>query len=63
MNCCRQTTKELKICFVRKAIACFKQPMQINLQIVQREPKKLNDKSQYFVFIGGTLNYVTYVMS
>ena len=35
--------------------------MQIKLQIVHRVPIKIT--SQYFDFIGGTLNYVTYVMS
>ena len=33
--------------------------MEINLQIIHREPIKINDISQYFDFIGGTLNYVT----
>ena len=37
--------------------------METNLQIIHREPKKIYDKSQYFDFIGGTLNFVTYVMS
>ena len=37
--------------------------MQINLQITGSKAIKLNDNGQYFDFIGGTLSYVTYVMS
>ena len=37
--------------------------MQTNLQIIRRKAIKINDNSQYFDFIGGTLNYVTYVIS
>ena len=37
--------------------------MQINLQIIRRKAIKINDNGQYFDFIGGTLSYVTYVMS
>ena len=37
--------------------------MQINLQIIPRKAIKINDNSQYFDFTGGTLSYVTYVMS
>ena len=37
--------------------------MQINLQIKQRKATKINDKGQYFDFIGDTLSYLTYVMS
>ena len=55
--------QELKICLFRTTIECFKQPMEINLQMIHREPIKINDNSQYFDFIGGTLKYVTYVMS
>ena len=53
----------LKLCFVRKAIEWFKQPMHINLQIIHNEHIKINDSNQYFGFIGSTLNYVTYVIS
>ena len=37
--------------------------MQTNLQIIRRTAIKINDNGQYFDFIGGTLSYVTYVMS
>ena len=37
--------------------------MQINLQIVHKKAIKINDNGQYFDFIGGSLRYVTYVMS
>ena len=37
--------------------------MQINLQITRRKAIKINDNGQYFDIIGGTINYVTYVMS
>ena len=37
--------------------------MQINLQITRRKAIKINDNGQYFDFIGGTLSYVTYIMS
>ena len=37
--------------------------MQINLQIRRRKAIKINDRGQYFDFIGGTLSYVTYVLS
>ena len=37
--------------------------MQTNLQITPRKPIKINDNGQYFDFIGGTLSYITYVMS
>ena len=36
--------------------------MQTNLQIKCRKAIKINDNGQYFDFIRGTLNYVTYVM-
>ena len=37
--------------------------MQINFQITRRKAIKINDIGQYFDFKGGTLSYVTYVMS
>ena len=37
--------------------------MQINFQITHRKAIKINDNGQYFDFIGGTLSFVTYVMS
>ena len=37
--------------------------MQINPQVRRRKAIKINDNGQYFDFIGGTLSYVTYVMS
>ena len=37
--------------------------MQINLQITRRKAIKINDNGQYFDFTGGTLSYVTYIMS
>ena len=37
--------------------------MQNNLQITRSKAIKINDNGQYFDFIGGTLSYVTYVMS
>ena len=37
--------------------------MRINFQIIRRKAIKINDNGQYFDFIGGTLSYVTYVMS
>ena len=40
-----------------------KHPMQTNLQMIRRKAIKINDNGQYFDFIGGTLIYVTYVMS
>ena len=37
--------------------------MQINLQITRGKAIKINDSGQYFDSIGGTLSYVTYVIS
>ena len=37
--------------------------MQISFQITRRKALKINDNVQYFDFIGGTLSFVTYVMS
>ena len=37
--------------------------MQTNLQITRRKAMKINDNGQHLDFIGGTLSYVTYVMS
>ena len=37
--------------------------MQTNLQVARKKAIKINDNGQYFDFIGGTLGYVTYVMS
>ena len=34
-----------------------------SLEILYREPIKINDNRHNYGFIGGTLNYVTYVMS
>ena len=55
--------KGFQICFVWKMIECTKHPMQTNFQITRRKAIKINDNGQYFDFIGGTLSYVTYVMS
>ena len=37
--------------------------MQMNHQITRRKAIKINDNGQYFDFVGGSLSYVTYVMS
>ena len=37
--------------------------MQTNLQLIRKKAIKINYNGQYFDFIGGTLSYVTYVMS
>ena len=37
--------------------------MQTNLQITRRKAITINDNGQYFDCIGGTLSYITYVMS
>ena len=62
-SCCRQTSKvknlkfgllEMRLNFLNNAI---------NRLIICKEPIKMYDNNQCFVFIGGTLNYVTYVTS
>ena len=54
---------ELKICFVWKATEYVIQSIQTSLEILCREPIKINKLRHDYDFIGGTLNYVTYVMS
>ena len=64
-NCCRQTTKDrgFKSALFKRQLNVLNTQMQINLQITCRKAIKINDNSQYFDFIGGTVSYVTYVRS
>ena len=58
---CRQSMKNRNLQF-----ALFEyiiQSIQVSCEILCREPIKINDNRQNLDFIGGTLNYVTYVMS
>ena len=41
----------------------IRQSIQTSLEIVCREPIKINDNRHNYDFIEGTFNYVTYVMS
>ena len=50
-------------CFFFKIIECIIQSIRINLEILRREPMKINDIGHNYNFIGDTLNYVTYVIS
>ena len=59
---CRPTTKDRNFKFALFE-RCIKHPMQSNFQILRRKAMKIKDNGQYFDFIGGTLSYVTYVMS
>ena len=52
---------DLNMCFFLKLIECIIHSIQINLDTLCREPMKINDIG--YNCIGGTLNYVTYVMS
>ena len=65
-NCCRQTTKDrgFKFALFERLLNVLNTHIvQINLQLTHRNAIKINDNGQYFDFIGGTLSYVTYVMS
>ena len=49
--------------YKRNVMKYIIQSIQISREILCREPIKINDNRLNNDFIGGTLNYVTYVMS